>query len=411
MKWCPAYCGAPFHLLREVPGSVDSWHDDRMNDPFENLSLAELQQRNSVKWSTFEQDVLPLWVAEMDVSLAPGVAQALNQAIALGDTGYATPGGLPAAFAEFARQRFGWHLKASTPVLVADVMAGVRTALEIVSEPGDRVVISTPIYPPFFANVNRMKRQVVASPLKRTANGYELDLDRLDRDFAGSRVYLLCNPHNPIGRVYGRDELMAIAQLAQRHNVTVISDEIHAPLTMLNQHVPFATLDAAAASCSYTMVAASKAWNLAGLKAALMIPGADTDAAKLSAALVDDDLWAAASLFGAIAGEAAFSTGQAWLDDMLIALDDRRNQLVNLLAEQLPKVKYIRPQSTYLAWLDFSEYEIPGDVAQYLLQHGRVALNSGVPFGGSKDFVRLNFATRKDVLGEAVRRIAGAVAR
>ncbi|CAM3098268.1 MalY/PatB family protein [Stackebrandtia soli] len=372
--------------------------------PFEELSLESLRRRRSVKWRMYDPDVLPLWVAEMDTPLAPPIQSALNDAVALGDTGYAIEGDLPAAFVGFAARRYGWTVDGEAPRLVADVMTGVRIALGACTDVGDRVVISTPVYPPFFEALHALDRVIVSSPLAYDVEaGHSLDLDRLERDFAdGASAYLLCHPHNPTGIVFDRAGLAAIADLAERYGVTVIADEIHAPLTdPAIRHVPFASLDHPVAAASFTCVAASKAWNLPGLKAALLVPGslADTSA-------FPEELWAGAGLFGVIAAEAAFREGEEWLDLIRAGIVERKRLLSELLADRLPDARYREPAGTYLAWIDMRAYGMD-DPATFLAERGRVALYSGTKFGSEgAGFVRLNLATSKSIIIEAVDRMA-----
>lgn len=380
---------------------------DVAHSPFEQLTWEQLRSRRSAKWLAHDPDVLPVWVAEMDVPLAPPIARVLHEAVERGDTGYAWEGGLPAAFAEFARRRYGWNVSHTAPRLTADVMRAVSVAVEAVTRPGDSVVINTPVYPPFFACLDTLRRSTVASPLRHADAGLRLDLDRLERDFAaGARCYLLCNPHNPSGAVFSRAELQAVADLAAAYDVAVVSDEIHAPLTAPGvAHIPFATVDGTAAARSFTAVAASKAWNLPGLKAALLIPGPDSDVAALPG-----ELWAGAGLFGVLAGEAAFTHGEQWLDQIRADVEERKTLLAKLLAEDLPQVGYVPQQGTYLAWLDFRDCDLPGDPATVLCDRGRVGLSSGPAFGvEGEGFARLNLATSRANLVEAVRRIRAAI--
>lgn len=383
-----------------------AWQDGFVTDPLSSLSLSELRGRRSVKWRLFEPDVLPLFVAEMDSRLAPPVAEALTAAIARGDTGYPHPGEFPEAFARFAERRYGWTLP-SEPILVADVMVGLMAALDEVCGPGDAVVVSTPAYPPFFRNLELSRRPLVSNPLKLTDEGFRLDLDRLESDFAsGAKAYLLCNPHNPCGLAYSREELLGVAALAERYGVRVVVDEIHAPLTMPGvEHVPFASLDTEASALSYTAVSASKAWNLAGLKAALLVPGAAC--ARPESA---QDLEEHVGHLGVLGGVAAFDEGEEWLDSLRAAIAANASWLAGELAERLPEVVYFPPMATYLAWLDLRALGLDGDPAEVLREKGRVALVPGPAFGvEGTGYARLNLATSREILAEGVDRIVKAV--
>jgi cystathionine beta-lyase len=370
---------------------------------------AALARRQSVKYRRYPPDVLPLWVAEMDVELAEPIRARLAEAVAASDTGYMNPGRLAESFAAFAARRYGWSPDPGRMMIMPDVMRGVTEMLRVTTEPGDAVLVNTPAYPPFFTFVADAGRRIVTSPLAETADGYRLDLQRLEDAFAaGVRAYLLCNPHNPTGIVLTRAELLAIAELADLYQVQVIADEIHAPLIYPGAaHTPFASLDAPAARGAVTMVSASKAWNLAGLKCAVLVAGEDSwaDAERISA-----DVPYGASLYGVLAGQAAFDAGEPWLETVLDALDGNRRLVAELLAEQLPEVGYRPPQATYLAWLDFRPLDLGDDPSVLLRERGRVALSDGPSFGAEGNgFARLNLASAPERLAEAVRRMVAAI--
>jgi cystathionine beta-lyase len=378
-------------------------------NPLTAYGLDELRERRSVKWRQYPPDVLPVWVAEMDTPPAAPIADALHAAIARGDTGYAFPGALPEAFAEFAARRFGWRPDPAHIRLVPDVMSGIVEVLRLITEPGDRVVINTPAYPPYFHWLPRIERQVAASPLSLTSRGHRLDLTDLERCFAeGATAFLLCSPHNPTGLVFTEQELLAVAELAGRYGVRIISDEIHGPLVYPGvRFVPFAALDATAAERSITVTSASKAWNLAGLKAALAVfgPGAAAEMAALNGPLSE-----ASGLLGVIAGEAAFTAGEAWLDELLTGLNANRRLLGDLLAEHLPEAGYQPPQATYLAWLDLRALGLGEDPSAWFLRRGGVALYPGPLFGPEgAGHARFNFATSPGLMTEAIQRMAAAL--
>jgi cystathionine beta-lyase len=381
-----------------------------MASPLTELTLADLRRRRSLKWREYPEDVLPLWLAEMDTPLATPIRQALAEAVELGDTGYAAPGDLCAAFSDFARSRFGWAADPSSTTVIPDVMTGIGVVLDQVTAPGDGVVITTPVYPPFFAHLTMAGRRIVEAPLAWSYSaGYALDLDRLASAFAEPSVTacLLSNPHNPTGLVFSRTELLAIASLAQRHDVRLLVDEIHAPLVYPGAvHTPVLSLasssEAAARACA--LFSATKAWNLPGLKAALVVAG---PAASLE---IPHEVLFGTGLFGVIASSVAFSAGGPWLDSLLAGLDANRSLLSSLLSSALPTVGYWPPLATYLAWLDCRALGLGDDPAAILLERGRLALSSGPAFGTpGNGFVRLNFATSPSILREAVARFASVV--
>ncbi len=381
-----------------------------MTPGFDDLSLEELRGRRSQKWVAYPTDVLPAWVAEMDFPLAPAVADALHQAVDLGDCGYAHPGALPEAFVRFAAARFGWSVEAEHVRVAPDVVMGIAEVLKVVTEPGDGVVISPPVYPPFFSTIVRFGRRVVEAPLAEGANGWELDLDALEHAFAGdATAYLLCNPHNPIGRVFARAELEAIAALAERHDVVVISDEIHAPMAMPGAtHIPFPMLGEQAASRSVVLTSTSKAWNTAGLKCAVIVSGSAQVEARLSQ--LPPHLVVESGNLGVIAAIAAFDSGLAWLDELVGYLDGNRQLLRELVDAHLPGVGYQPPEAGFLTWLDCRSLGLGDDPAEVFLERGRVALTSGLAFGSEgKGWARLNIGTSRELLAEAVLRMAAAL--
>ncbi|PAZ10103.1 cystathionine beta-lyase [Streptomyces sp. SA15] len=381
-------------------------------NPLRALDLDRLRRRTSMKWRTYPEDVLPLWVAEMDVPLAEPVVRAVTDALALGDTGYPVGTAYAEALAAFADKRWGWDgLAVERTAIVPDVMLGVVEMLKLVTGPGDPVVVNPPVYPPFVQFVGNMDRQVVEAPLG--ADG-RIDPAVLEEAFAGAvadgrrAAYLLCSPHNPTGTVHTAAELTAVAALAERYGVRVVADEIHAPLVVGGaDFVPYLSVPGGESGLS--LMSASKAWNLAGLKAALAVAG---PAAAADLARLPEEVGHGPSHVGVIAHTAALRDGTAWLDALLTGLDDNRRLLVDLLAEHLPAIAYRPGEATYLAWLDCHALGLGGDPADTFLHRGRVALNSGLPFGtGGAGHVRLNLATSPQILEEAVRRMAAALDR
>ncbi len=379
------------------------------SNPLRRLSLDELRLRTSMKWRAHPPDVLPLWVAEMDVPLAEPVARAITDAVALGDTGYPAGTRYARALAEFADRRWGWRgPRPERTAIVPDVMLGIMEILKLVTGPGDAVVVNSPVYPPFYAFVEHLGRRVVEAPL---GEDHRIDPAALEAAFhravAGGRpaAYLLCSPHNPTGTVHTAEELAAVGALARRHGLRVVADEIHAPLVPPGaRFVPYLSLPGS--QNGFSVMSASKAWNLAGLKAALAVAGSE---AADELAGMPEEVSHGPSHLGVLAHTAAFRHGGDWLDALLAGLDDNRRLLADLLAEHLPGIRYTPPRGTYLAWLDCRPLGLGDDPAAVFLDRGRVALNSGIPFGsGGEGHVRLNLATSPEILTEAVRRMAAA---
>ncbi|MCF1595193.1 MalY/PatB family protein [Streptomyces muensis] len=381
------------------------------DNPLRQLTVDQLRRRTSLKWRAYPENVLPLWVAEMDTLLAEPVAQAIRDAVALGDTGYPTGSGYAEALATFASERWGWDgLSAKRTAIVPDVMLGVVEMLKLVSDPSSPVIVNPPVYPPFFQFVESMGRPVIEAPLGADRR---IDLEALEAAFTlavqgGDRpVYLLCSPHNPTGTVHTAEELADVAALARRYRIRVVVDEIHAPIVASStRFVPY--LSVPGGENGLSLMSASKAWNLPGLKSALAIAGPDAADDLLR---LPEEVSHGPSHLGIIAHTAALRDGGDWLDSLLVGLDDNRRLLADLLTEHLPAVRYAPAQATYLAWLDCRRLGLGDDPAAIFLERGRVALNSGIPFGtGGTGFVRLNLATSPEILTEAVRRMASALA-
>jgi cystathionine beta-lyase len=371
-----------------------------------------LRTRTSAKWRTYPADVLPLPIAEMDYPLAEPIVDALVAAVRRSDTGYHS-GSRPVAeaFQGFAATRLGWDVDPGRVTCTADVSMGIVEVLRRVTTPGDGVVITSPIYPPFFALIAEAGCRVVEVPMAGGIGpGWSFDLAGIEVAFAaGARAMVLCNPHNPIGWVPDRDSLAALAELAARYDATIVADEVHGPLVQPGTaYTPFLVVSDAAREHGVAVTAASKAFNIAGLKSALVVT-ASGRGDRVREAFPDEVEWRMGQ-FGALASIAAFTAGGPWLDGVLASLDDNRRLLADLLADELPGVSYRMPHATYLAWLDLSELGWGDDPAVFALEHARVALASGPEFGATvgRGHARLNFACTPEVLDEAITRLAEA---
>lgn len=378
--------------------------------PVDDLDV--LRQRRSAKWQRYPADVLPLPVAEMDFGLAPAVQDVLLEAVRRSDVGYAGPvAAVGTALAGFAEDRWGWSIDPARVRLATDVGVACVEMLRVACRPGDPVVINPPVYPPFFHWLEETGVTRIEAPLRQFDDGsWRLDFDTLADTFArGATAYVLCNPHNPVGRVHTPEELAEVVRLAKQFGVTVIADEIHSPLVLPGAtYTPFLSLPGAA-DIGVSLQSASKAWNLAGLKCAAIVSASDAMAAQVQR-LPADTKWRIGHL-GALATIAAYTDGVEWLDALLATLDLRRQQLGKLLADRLPDVTWAPPEATFLAWLDCRRIGSGDRPQQLFLERGRVALEPGPAFGPPGDgWVRLNYGTSAEILDEAVRRMAAALA-
>ncbi|HET7761681.1 MAG TPA: aminotransferase class I/II-fold pyridoxal phosphate-dependent enzyme [Phycicoccus sp.] len=383
-----------------------------MLTPLLGAGEAELRRdRTSVKWLAYPADVLPLWVAEMDVAPCPAVVDTVTAALRRGDTGYGWAPRYVGAVARYARDAWGWRFSPSAGRVVADVMIGAAEVLRTLTDEGGPVIVSPPVYDSFFGFVDAIGRRRVDAPL--TAEG-RLDPVALEATFrsataGGERAaYLLCNPQNPTGVVHTREELTALAALTERHGVRVVSDEIHAPLVHAGGPAFTPYLSVPGAERGFALFSPSKGWNLAGLKSALLVagPGALDELRRFPEVHTHGS-----SHIGAMAHVAALEDGREWLAQLLGELGANLDLLGRLLAEHLPDVRWRRPEATYLAWLDCRELGLGDDPAEVFLRRGRVALGSGPRYApdGGQGFVRINVATSPEIIEDAVRRMASVV--
>ena len=378
---------------------------------FDAVDIEKLHRRRTVKWSLYGPDVLAAWVAEMDFDIAAPVRAALLDAVDREDFGYVEGDltELTSACAEFLASSYSWDVAASRIFPVADVLTGIAGALDVFSPRACRVVVPTPAYPPFFEIITLGGREVVEVPLIAERGRATLDLEAIEVALEhGARAVLLCNPHNPTGRVFDRNELAGLAEIVERHDARVIADEVHAPLVYPgHRHVPYATVSDAAAEHTVTVTSASKAFNLAGLKCAQVVTSNHADAKR----------WRTLPIFqvagptplGIAASSAAYRSGGRWLSELVTYLDGNRRLLGELVRTELPGVDYREPEATFLAWLDCAGLGLD-EPATFFLRNARVALSDGPPFGaGNAPYVRLNFATSRAILERMVRAMGTAL--
>ncbi|WP_426245464.1 MalY/PatB family protein [Nocardioides sp. LHG3406-4] len=363
-----------------------------------------------LKWGMAAADEIPAWVAEMDYALAPPVAEALAEAVSRGVVGYPpleTGGELGKAYAGFAARHYDQEVDPGQVLPVVDVTAGVRVALDVLSEPGP-MVMPVPAYSPQLEVAQVTGRERVDLVVDADAERAGIDLDRLDRLLAdGARTLLLTQPHNPWGRVFTRAELEGVRDVVLRHGARVISDEIHAPLVLPGaRHLSYLAIEGTA-DHAVAVVAASKAFNTPGLRCAQIVTADPATRDRLAGApLVRNDSW---SPLGVIAAVAAYTHGDAWLAALVQRLGEQRSLLASLLAEHLPRARMRPLEATYLAWLDLRAYG-HDEPASVIRERGRVWLEEGSRYQpGLAGHVRLNIATSPERLTEIVRRTAGAL--
>ncbi|MCI4013067.1 aminotransferase class I/II-fold pyridoxal phosphate-dependent enzyme [Brevibacterium sp. ZH18] len=378
---------------------------------FDSITEDSLVAKGGRKWSSFPGS-LGAFIAEMDFGVAPGIRQALQEMDERDLFGYAPTqivADLKSATASFHADRYGWSVPTEHIELASDVLAGFLGVLQFLTPAETPIVLPTPAYMPFFDVARVTGRELIEVPMIRSETGWAADLEAIDAALAPGATLVLCNPHNPIGKVYTREELLALAEVVDRNGARVFSDEIHAPLVYEPaQHVPYASVNETTAAHTATATAASKAFNIPGLKCAQLILTSPADR----------EIWAqkgnfvsgAASNAGILATTAAYTQGRDWLAEVISYLKGNRDLLTDLISAQLPNATFLPPEGTYLAWLDLRGYGLETGLADQFNDSAKVAITEGRLCGEvGAGHIRLNFALPRPLLAEAVQRIAAAL--
>jgi cystathionine beta-lyase len=376
--------------------------------------IVERRGSDSAKWGWYGEDVLPLWVADMDFHSPEPVIRALHERVEHGLFGYGLePPDLREVIVERLQRLYGWQVSPEALVFLPGVVTGFNLACRAVTSPGEGVLVQTPIYYPILDAPGNAGLTLDEMELTRQPDGrYVIDFDLFEGTITPqTRIFILCNPHNPVGRVFQRAELERMAEICLRHNVVICSDEIHCDLLFQGgRHLPIASLSSEIAGRAITLMAPSKTYNIPGLKCSVAIVQDDDLREKLKAAragLVSMMV----NVMGYVAALAAYRDGQAWLDEMLRYLESNRDFVFEYVNTRLPSVTMAKPEGTYLAWLDCRQANIPGPPHEFFLEKARVALNDGAAFGrGGEGFVRLNFGCPRSTLTEALDRMRDALA-
>ena len=378
--------------------------------PLTGLPLSELKKRRSAKWRDFPSDVLPFPVMEMDFKIAKSIRKELTAMTKASDTGYLGPmPELSQALAKFALKRWNWEIDTEQVFLAPDVGVGNIEMARLIVNPGDHIVVDSPVYHNFANWIKELKCHIVDAPMKKDGLRYSLNLALIEEAYkSGAKLHLLCNPQNPTGSVHTKEELAQLAELAKKYGVTIFSDEIHAPLTYdASTFTPFLMVSETAREVGITVTSASKSWNIAGLKCAQIVT-AHPKWHELAKTMPPAVHWRT-SLFGAAASVEAYGAIE-WLDACLATLDNNRQLVAELVAEHLPTVGYRIPDTSYVAWLDLTSLNLGENPAATLLERAKVAFSPGAAFSTThSQFVRFNFATSESNIKEAIQRIKSAI--
>jgi cystathionine beta-lyase len=374
-------------------------------------ALAKLQARMSEKWRAFDPEILPMPFAVMDFELAQPIKEILTTLISNSDAGYLGKiPELPVALSQFAQLRWQWKVDPSQVKIAPDVGVGVIEIARLLINPGEKILINTPVYYNFYNWIMELRCEVVDAPLKEENLQYSLDLIEIEKCYqAGVKLHILCNPHNPVGSLYSKSDLQHLAELAMRYKVIILSDEIHAPLVYSeNTFSPFLSVSDTAKEVGFAFLSATKAFNIAGLKCAQIVAQSEKNLATLNS--IPAAVHSRASLFGAVASAVAYKDCYDWLDAMIRELDSSRYYLKELIEQTNLPIGYRVPDCSYFGWLDLRGAHLSGDFAQHFLDKGKIAIAPGNFYGPTgAGFIRINFATSRELIHDAMTRITKAL--
>lgn len=364
---------------------------------------------NSYKWDSAPEGVLPMWVADMDFRTTPAIIDALQKRVAHGIFGYTrVPDAYYDAVTSWFSRRHGWDIDREWIIYTSGVVPAVSAVIKALTVPGDKVIVQTPVYNCFFSSIRNNGCEIVSNPLRRTADTYEMDFDALERCAADPRakVMLLCNPHNPAGRVWTPDELTRLGNICLRNGVTVVADEIHCELVYQGfKYTPFASLSDAFLHRSVTCVSPSKAFNIAGLQIANIVAFDNDLRSRIDKAININEV-CDVNPFGVAATIAAYNEGEEWLNQLVDYLHGNYEAMAEFCRRELPEFSITRLEGTYLVWMDCSSLGMPSDALEHaLLDDARLWLNAGTMYGAEGEgYMRWNIACPRSVMLDGLNR-------
>lgn len=380
--------------------------------------VIERRNTHSVKWDNLDKsfgadDILPMWVADMDFPCPQPILDSIEKRNKHGILGYTTrPESLHESIINWMKKRHGWNIKKEWLVYSPGVVTSLNLSVMSFTRPGDSVIIQSPVYPPFFSVVKNNDRIIALNPLIEESGNYSIDFESLEKEMAaGSKMMILCSPHNPVGRVWTKSELDKLAQLCEKYGVLMVSDEIHSDLILPgNKHIPIATVSEYMKQNSITCIAPSKTFNIPGLTTSVaIIPNPKLRLKFLKT--INRIGIGMSNIFGIVATEAAYTHGEPWLEELIKYLDDNVNYLLEYFNTNIPEIKVTKPQGTYLVWLDCRALNMDGkSLHRFMIEQGKIGLNNGLDFGpGGEGFLRINVACPRATLVEGLKRINKAV--
>lgn len=374
----------------------------------------------SAKWSEMDKkygsnDLLPMWVADMDFKTATCIIDAMRERLEQGIYGYTTrPDSYNESIVNWAARRYGWEIKSDWLIFSPGVIPSVSLIIQEMTEKNDKIMIQEPVYSPFNSVVKDNGRELVISPLVKLEDGnYVMDYEDIESKIKDVKMFILCNPHNPVGRVWTKEELQKLGDICIKHNVKVISDEIHSDIIFSgHKHTPFASISEEFAQNSITCMAPTKTFNIAGLQMSQVVLPNEEDYKRLDSAFARIDI-RRNNAFSLVATEAAYNHGEEWLDEFIVYLEGNVDFAIKYIEENIPSLKVKKPEGTYLLWVDFSGTGLSDEeVAKALVEEGKVALNNGTSFGiGGKGYQRINLACPRVMVEDGLARIKKAITK
>ncbi|WP_099189064.1 MalY/PatB family protein [Tepidibacter mesophilus] len=373
----------------------------------------------SAKWSEMDKkygsnDLLPMWVADMDFKTAPCIVDAIRERLDQGIYGYTTrPDSYNESIVNWVKKRHNWDIKSEWLIYSPGVIPSISLLIQQLTNEGDKIIIQQPVYSPFANVVKDNNRELVVNPLKQDESGrYIMDYEDLESKIDENvKLFILCNPHNPVGRVWEKEELIKLGEICLKNNIKVISDEIHSDIIFKGyRHIPFASISDEFAKNSITCIAPTKTFNIAGLQTSVVVLPNEDDYKMLDKAFTTIDI-KRNNCFSLVANEAAYNHGEEWLEELLEYLEGNIDFLIDYIKTNIPQIKVVKPEGTYLVWLDFSDLGLDdNDLSNLIKEKAKVALNGGLAFGPEgKGYQRINLACPRSMVKESLERIKSAV--
>src|SRR5690625_1659926 len=379
--------------------------------------IIDRRNSDSIKWGQLKElygddEVLPLWIADMDFRSADEIIEAIKDRADHGVFGYIyMKDSFYQSIIDWVKRRFNWEIKKEWILFTPGVVMGFNIGVRELVDKGDKVLVQPPVYPPFYRVLDNNGRVPLENPLKHDGERYVMDFEDLEEKAADSSLIMLCNPHNPVCRVWTREELDRLGQICVENDITIISDEIHCDFTLKGvEHTPMASLSKELEQQTITLMAPSKTFNIAGLTTSVAIIPNEELREKYTKALEAMEV-GNPTIFGALALETAYKHGEEWLDEVMVYVEDNIDYAIQYIKENIPEIKVDRPDGTYLLWLDFRSLNKSNDeIEKALIEEGKVALNDGRPYGtGGDGFFRLNIGCPRSILKDGLQRIEKAV--